>query len=179
MTQMTLRRQACCDLVESMLFAWGASRRALRMMWSSRIVVGLALGGFLGCAGPRPPLVVWGGATHEVAPVLGAGSSDSEGPVHVEEIGRTAAASLHLVTARRAEAPHRHMYHDLLVTVLRGSGTLHLAERTVRLAAGDVAFVPRGMGHWFEPDAQGPAVAAALFVPPFDGTDSEPVDSGR
>jgi len=149
------------------------------MTWSSRVVVGLAVGGLLGCAGPRPPLVVWGGTTHAVGPVFVAGSSDSESPAHVEEIGRTAAASLHLVTARRAEAPHRHMHHDVLVTLLRGSGTLHLPAGTVHLAAGDVAFVPRGMAHWFEPHDERSAVAAALFVPPFDGTDSEPVDSGR
>ena len=97
--------------------------------------------------------------------------------VRADEIGRTAGASYHVVQVRGGENPHRHMTHDLIVFVLRGSGTLDLAAGQRRpLAAGDAAVVPRGHVHWFTREGRAPAVALVTFVPPLDGADAVPAE---
>lgn len=96
--------------------------------------------------------------------------------IRVDEVGRTASASYHLVQARGSEAPHRHLAHDLTVTVLRGGGTLVLDGRALPLAAGDVAVVPRGAAHWFRHEGRETALALAVFAPPLDAPDSVPLD---
>lgn len=99
--------------------------------------------------------------------------------IRSDEVARTTRLSVHLVQARGPERPHRHVHHDLVVMVVRGRGILHLADRPHPLAAGDLAVVPRGVPHWFEPQGRRPAVAVVTFSPPFDGADSEPVAEGR
>jgi len=97
-------------------------------------------------------------------------------PIRVDEVARTASASYHLVQARSSERPHRHVAHDLLVVVLRGSGTLTLGAARIPLAAGDAALIPRGTVHWFASDGTSPAVALAVFTPALDGPDNVPAD---
>ena len=92
--------------------------------------------------------------------------------IRVDEVGRTPAASYHVVQIRGSERPHRHLAHDLTVVVLRGRGTLTLAGRTVELVAGDAAVIPRGEAHWFARRGRAPAVALVTFTPPLDAPDS-------
>ena len=96
--------------------------------------------------------------------------------IRIDEVGRTAGASYHIVQVRRSESPHRHVAHDLTVLVLRGSGTMTLAGRTTELQAGDAAVVARGEVHWFAPSGRAPAVSLVAFTPPLDAPDTVPVD---
>jgi quercetin dioxygenase-like cupin family protein len=104
-------------------------------------------------------------AGHALAP-------DAE--IRADEVGRSEAASLHLVQVRGRERPHRHERHDLIVHVLRGAGVLHLASERLPMRAGDVALVRRGVAHWFAADPGAVAVALVTFAPPLDGPDSTP-----
>ena len=83
--------------------------------------------------------------------------------------------SMHLVQIRRAESPHFHAAHDLVVTMMRGEGVLHLDGREHHMRAGDVAAVPRHTPHFFVNSGAEPAVAFVTFAPPYDGQDQVPV----
>ena len=142
-------------------------RTATRAAWLLALLVG--------CAAPAPRVTL--------APLAGgldaflAAHPPAEGQaIRVDEVGRTAGASYHLVQVRGSEAPHRHIAHDLTVLVLRGGGTLTLAGRVTELRAGDAAIVPRGEVHWFAPRGRAPAVSLVVFTPPLDAPDSVPAD---
>jgi len=92
------------------------------------------------------------------------------------EIARDAASSHHVVAIRRAETPHRHDRHDLLVVMLRGHGTMRLGAETRPVGEGSILYVPRGTPHAFTNAAAEPAVAYAVYFPPFDGADRAGVD---
>ena len=94
--------------------------------------------------------------------------------VRADLVASSPALSTHLVQVRTREASHLHAQHDLVVTLLRGHGTLHAGGRAFPMRAGDVASVPRGTVHYFVNDGGGPAVALATFAPPHDGTDQVP-----
>ena len=96
------------------------------------------------CAAPTPRLpfgVLAGG----LEPFLASHPLGDDQALRSDEVDRTEGASYHLVQVRGAERPHRHVAHDLTVTVLRGHGTLTLDTAPVPLAAGDVIVVPRGV----------------------------------
>ena len=95
--------------------------------------------------------------------------------IRIDEVGRTAGASFHLVQARGSETPHRHAAHDLTVVVLRGQGTLTLEGARLVLAAGDVVVVPRGAAHWFANEGRPDALALVAIAPPLDAPDVVPV----
>jgi quercetin dioxygenase-like cupin family protein len=80
---------------------------------------------------------------------------------------------IHLSTG---EKPHTHDDHDLAVVLVAGSATMHLGERTLPMASGDVVEIPRGTVHWAENATTDPAgcVAYAIFTPSYDGTDTHP-----
>lgn len=96
--------------------------------------------------------------------------------IRADEVGRTAAASHHVVQVASAETPHRHRTHDLTVTVLAGEGVLHVEERALPMRAGDVAVVARGVPHWFARTGGDVAVAFVVFTPPLDAPDTQPVE---
>ncbi len=98
--------------------------------------------------------------------------------LRVDEIGRTPAASWHVVQVETAETPHRHREHDLTVVVLRGEGVLTLEGRPVPLRAGDAALVARERVHWFARRGRRPAVALVVFTPALDAPDSIPEPAG-
>lgn len=81
-------------------------------------------------------------------------------------LGRTERSSQHLVFVRDREQPHQHATQDLIVTVLEGHGTLHLAGREMPMRAGDVAVVPAGVEHWFANESDQPAAAFVVYAPP-------------
>lgn len=131
----------------------------------------------MGCA--RPTLrVLAPDATTSLDDLLRARPLAPGTNIRADEINRTTAASVHLVQVQGGEMPHRHEAHDLTVTVLRGEGTLTLAGATRRMAAGDVAVIPRGIVHYFVRSGGAPAVALVVFAPPLDGPDSVPERGG-
>src|SRR5262245_63051683 len=95
-------------------------------------------------------------------------------PLRADEVGRTAAASWHIVQVATAEAPHRHRLHDLSVFMLRGEGVLALDGRRIPLRAGDAALIPRDHPHWFVRGGSEPSVTLAVFSPPLDAPDLVP-----
>ena len=124
-----------------------------------------------------PPLVLSDGVTPAAAalPALLASRPLAEGQnIRADLLGQSLALSTHLVQVRDRETPHLHARHDLVVTLLRGRGTLHTAGRALPMRAGDVAVVPRGTTHCFVNEGTDPAVAFVTFAPPHDGTDQVP-----
>lgn len=89
----------------------------------------------------------------------------------VIELARDKGTSQHLVAIRKAEVPHRHDRHDLLVVMLRGYGSMNIAGQPKPVGEGSILYVPRGAVHAFRNEAPEPAVAYAVYVPAFDGRD--------
>lgn len=89
----------------------------------------------------------------------------------VVELSRDAASSHHVVAIRHGETPHRHDRHDLWVVMLEGHGSWRLAGETRDVGEGSILYVPRGTVHAFVNEADTPAKAYAVYVPPFDGVD--------
>lgn len=142
---------------------------ALSSLW-----LGLSL--LVACAS-RAPVVAVDGAPASLEALLARHPLGADQQVRADLLARSAGASYHLVQVRGREEPHRHASHDLVVLVLRGAGTLTLAEARMKLAAGDVALVRRAAAHWFANDGPEPAVALIIFTPPLDAPDTVPVDS--
>jgi quercetin dioxygenase-like cupin family protein len=78
---------------------------------------------------------------------------------------------VHLIQIRGAEKPHRHLYHDAVVFLESGQGTLYLGKNVLKLQAGSVIFIEHGTPHYFVNQGPEPAVAVAVFSPPYDGQD--------
>ena len=97
--------------------------------------------------------------------------------ISATRLGRTDTVSYHLVQVRDREAPHLHATHDMVVTVLRGAGTLYVDGQAQAMRAGDIAVVPRGTPHYFANHDSEPSVAFVTFAPPYDGTDQVPVEA--
>jgi mannose-6-phosphate isomerase-like protein (cupin superfamily) len=89
----------------------------------------------------------------------------------VIELARDAGTSQHLVAIRKAEIPHRHDRHDILVVMLRGHGTMRIGAEQRPVGEGSILYVPRGAVHAFRNASPEPAVAYAIYVPAFDGQD--------
>jgi len=96
--------------------------------------------------------------------------------VRVEELGRDARTSHHLVTLRDREPLHRHDRHALLVVVLDGHGRMHVRDEERSVGEGSVLYVPPGVVHAFINRAARPAVAYVVYTPPFDGSDRRLVE---
>ena len=94
----------------------------------------------------------------------------------VVEIGRDAHASHHAVAIREREIPHRHDRHDLLVVMLSGYGSMRLGDETRAVGEGSILYVPRGTPHAFSNHGDAPAIAYAVYLPAFDGSDRAPLD---
>ena len=95
--------------------------------------------------------------------------------IKVATLGQGATVSHHLVQIRDREVPHVHKAHDVTVTLLKGQGELTLDQRRIELRAGDVIYIPRNAVHYFVNTSSQPAVALAVYAPPFDGKDTVPV----
>ena len=136
----------------------------------------------LGCARapePAPVLDAWlpGGRTAVPLASLADRAPLAAGEdFRAVEIARDAGTSHHVVTIRRGETPHRHLRHDLLVVMLRGHGTWRPGDETRPVGEGSILYVPRGRVHAFTNASDAPAVAYAVYFPPFDGADRAPAD---
>jgi len=94
----------------------------------------------------------------------------------VSEVGRDAHSSQHVVWIVDRELPHRHDTHDLFVVMLRGFGTMRLGSETQPVGPNSILYVPRGTPHAFTNESGEPALAYAVYLPPFDGKDRVPVE---
>lgn len=103
----------------------------------------------------------------------------AEAPLLPVLLQKNETQSFHLVQIRTREMPHRHLEHDLAVTVLRGEGVLHVGERSLPMQPGDVAVVQRGEAHWFENRGDEVSAAFVVFTPPYDGKDNVPLAPAR
>ena len=148
----------------------------------SRLCAGLAapwLITAITACGSTPHLVVptSTGAQRAALPTLLAAHPLPAGQnISATPLGRTDAVSYHLVQIRDREQPHVHATHDLVVTMLQGSGTLYLRGAPSTMRAGDVAVVARGTPHYFVNTGAAPAAAFVTFAPPYDGTDQVPME---
>jgi len=111
----------------------------------------------------------------EVTDWLAAHPLPSGQNISATRLGGTDTVSYHLVQVRDRESPHLHATHDLMVTVLRGAGTLYVGGQAQAMRAGDVAVVTRGTPHHFVNRGSEPSVTFVTFAPPYDGTDQVPV----
>jgi mannose-6-phosphate isomerase-like protein (cupin superfamily) len=93
--------------------------------------------------------------------------------LRVVDAGHSSALSNHIVIIQSRELPHRHKAHDATVVLLRGTGTMVVGKERKKIHAGAVMFIPRGTVHYFANEGKKPAVALAIYAPPFDGKDRE------
>ena len=131
----------------------------------------------LGCA-PAPHVLVQDGPALRDARLdatLAAHPLPAGQNISATILGHTDALSYHLVQIRDRERPHVHATHDLVVTLLRGTGTLYIRGVAHAMRAGDIAVVPRGAPHYFVNTDSTPAASFVTFAPPYDGTDQVPV----
>jgi mannose-6-phosphate isomerase-like protein (cupin superfamily) len=96
-----------------------------------------------------------------------------------EMLAQTDHTTLLAVAVRTGEKPHQHMKSDMFVMSLQGKGEMTVGERTIRMQAGDSAFVPKGTPHYFINKGEGTALALVLFSPPLQPGDSVPVEGNR
>jgi mannose-6-phosphate isomerase-like protein (cupin superfamily) len=97
--------------------------------------------------------------------------------IKVTTLGQGATVSHHLVQIRDREVPRVHKAHDVTVTLFNGQGDLTLDQRRIELSAGDAIYIPRDTLHYFVNTSSEPAVALAVYSPPFDGKDTLPAQT--
>ncbi len=140
---------------------------------AGRFLVACALWFTTGC-GAAPHLIVPSNAGIErtdLNALLAAYPLAPADIIRAVPLGRTEALSYHLVQIRDREQPHVHATHDLTVTLLRGTGVLHVRGTAQEMRAGDTAAIPRDTPHYFVNTGSTPAIAFATFAPPYDGHD--------
>ncbi len=76
-----------------------------------------------------------------------------------------------IIQIRDREKPHIHETHDLTVVVKRGKGVLHIGKDELPMKCDDIAFIPKGIFHYFVNTGSEPAVAYVIFNPIYDGKD--------
>ena len=86
-------------------------------------------------------------------------------------LGQDEHHSHHLVAIRSAEQPHRHDEHDLVVVMLEGHGEMLIGQETRPVGPGSILSIPRATVHAFSNQSPEPAIAYAIYTPPFDGKD--------
>lgn len=84
-----------------------------------------------------------------------------------------------IIQIRDREKPHIHETHDLTVIVKKGKGILHLGKDELPMKNGDIAFIPKGVAHYFVNTSSKPSIAYAILTPLYDGKDMKPVDEGK
>ena len=171
----------------------GIERRAMRLTvgrWLSAGCLATSLAFAAGCATSRPAgaaagapaaappvvdaLLANGRLTEPLAALIERARLDDGQAFKIVEVGRDAASSHHIVAIRDRESPHRHDTHDLFVVMLRGHGTMRLGDETRPVGEGSILYVPRATVHAFTNLSSEPAIAYAIYFPPFDGKDRVP-----
>jgi len=150
-------------------------KRGSRVPRRSILVMGCLI--LQGCAA-QPHLLIPDGPAMSAASldaILAAHPLPDGQNIRAVVLGRTEALSYHLVQIRDREQPHVHATHDLVVMLLRGTGTFYIRGTPYEMHAGNVAIVPHGTAHFFVNTESAPAVSFVTFAPPYDGTDQVPV----
>ncbi len=93
----------------------------------------------------------------------------------VVDVGRDDASSHHVVAIRDREAPHRHDTHDLVVVILKGYGTMRIGNEDRPVGEGSILYVPRATVHAFRNLSSEPAVAYAVYFPPYDSKNPDKI----
>lgn len=96
--------------------------------------------------------------------------------IKVKSLFKNENSSHFIIQIRDRERPHIHETHDLTVVVKKGEGILHLGNDDLAMRRGDVAFIPRGVLHYFVNTSSEPCIAYVIFTPFYDGKDMKPVD---
>ena len=129
---------------------------------------------------PHPPaldaLFPAGRLTQSFDDLLRAHPLDPGKDFQVIELGRDEHSSHHLAWIVDREQPHRHDTHDLLVVILRGSGTMRIGGESRPVGPGSILYVPRGTVHAFTNESGSPAAAYAVYIPSYAGKDRVPVE---
>jgi len=132
----------------------------------------------IGCApAVPPPHVLLADVDRDVDELVRAYPLEAGADFRKDQIGGTPGSTVFLVQVRGGESPHRHVTHDLAVTLLRGHGVLHIAGVELPMRAGDVAVIPRGVAHWYTNAGKRPSITLAVYTPALDAPDSVPVDA--
>ena len=126
-----------------------------------------------GCVA-RPPQVITRDGAWSLNDLLRQHPIEAGANIRADVIDRTPASSVHLVQIRGGETPHRHMTHDLTVTLLRGEGRVTVDGAARSMVAGDVVVIPRGVAHFFANTGRDIAVSFAVYAPPMDAPDTVP-----
>ena len=139
--------------------------------WLAIAVFGV---GAVGCAARPSPSLLWADASG----VRRLGTAEIAARVHPTAPGvRTASwgesvdATFQLLELTTPEPPHVHDSHDLTILLLRGAGTLYVADRAYPMASGDVAHIARGVEHHFHPSGSQPCVGIGIFSPVLSAPD--------
>lgn len=149
------------------------------MAGSSRVapVIALVVLAVTACV-PTPRIIVphaGGDNADHLAALLANHPLAPDQNISATPLGKTEALSYHLVQIRDRERPHIHATHDLVVTLVRGSGHLYVRGEAREMGPGDVAVVVHGTPHYFVNTGGSPTVAFVTFAPPYDGTDQVPI----
>lgn len=149
-------------------------------MKNTALGITLAALGFVGCGSAQQPRVFLATTNNiddvEVNRLLAANPIAEGQATRVLPLRAAEGLSYHLVQIRDREQPHIHAKHDATITMLAGSGELHVGTSTVAMKASDSAILPRGVPHYFVNTATEVAVAVVTFSPPLMKPDTVPVD---
>ncbi len=92
------------------------------------------------------------------------------------ELSRGPRVSLHVVTVVSEIAPHVHRYSDETIFLWRGGGLMRIGSDMKEVRAGMAVHIPRGIPHSFRRTSPEPAIALAVYTPPFIAGDRHPVE---
>ena len=101
---------------------------------------------------------------------------DKDENIKVTPLFKNEDSSHFIIQIRDREKPHIHETHDLTVIVKKGKGILHLGKDELPMRQGDIAFIPRGILHYFVNTSSEPSVAYTIFTPFYDSKDMKLVD---
>ncbi|MCI0340236.1 MAG: cupin domain-containing protein [Planctomycetales bacterium] len=144
----------------------------------SRLTIVLAIGLVAGCGSGGD----YGDETIPAVPALieidSAATTHPPGdrPAGNVELSRGPRVSLHVVTVVSEVAPHVHRYSDETVFFWRGGGLMKIGNEMKEVRAGMVIHIPRGVPHSFRRTSPEPAIALAVYTPPFIAGDRHPVE---
>ncbi len=114
--------------------------------------------------GPSP-------AVYDIDSLLQAYPLDKGQPFRSDMIAWDSSSSVHLTQIDGGMESHHHAAHDETVWIIRGAGRLVLGEQKLKVKAGQMVRIPRGISHSFHNLGSNPAVVISVFSPGFDGKD--------
>ena len=134
---------------------------------------------FIGCACPKGKIYSTtdiGLFSEEWKKIIRENPIGKDENIKVTPLFKNQDSSHFIIQIRDREKPHIHETHDLTVIVKKGSGVLHLGNDEFPMRRDDIAFIPRGVFHYFVNTSSEPSVAYAIFTPFYDGKDMKLVD---